>query len=186
MREPPRLPGALSAAEIRALLDADPPLASGLADPAEQVQPHGLDVRLDGLWTPTEPGSLGRADRAVPSRRELPFDPDGWLLLPPGGYVFRLSETVHLPHDVMALGFARSTLLRSGCGIFNAVWDAGYHGRSEGLLAVSNPSGFRVQRGARIAQLVFFRLPHPTVGYAGAYQGEHTTRGALDDADPSL
>ena len=33
----------------------------------------------------------------------------------------------------MALGFARSSLLRSGCGIQNAVWDAGYHGRSEAL-----------------------------------------------------
>lgn len=181
MRDPSRLPGLLAAAEIRALLLADPPLASGLDDAERQVQPHGLDVRLDLVWAPTEPGCLGRSDRTIPARRELPFDGEGWLLLPPGGYVFRLCETVCLPNDVMALGFARSTLLRSGCGIFNAVWDAGYHGRSEGLLMVANPSGFRVERGTRIAQLVFFRLPAPTFGYAGAYQAEHTG-GAGEDS----
>jgi dUTP pyrophosphatase len=174
MLEPLGLPGVLSAAELRALLTSDPPLAYGLADLEEQVQPHGLDVRLDLVWTPTEVGRLGRAERALPGRRELSYDDDGWVLLPPGGYIFRLAETVCLPNDVMALGFARSTLLRSGCGIFNAVWDAGYHGRSEALLMVTNPAGFQVQRGARIAQLVFIRLPAPTRAYAGAYQGEHT------------
>lgn len=174
MLEPSGLPGVLGAAELRALLRSDPPLATGLADPDEQVQPHGLDVRLGLIWTPTEAGRLGRAERSLPGRRELPFDVDGWVLLPPGGYIFRLAETVCLPNDVMALGFARSTLLRSGCGIFNAVWDAGYHGRSEALLMVTNPTGFQVQRGARIAQMLFIRLPAPTHAYAGAYQGEHT------------
>ena len=173
MTDPGRLPGALTGAEIRSLLAVDPPLASGLADADLQVQPHGLDVRLDSLWTPTDAGQLGLTSRQIPERREFPFDPDGWLLLPPGGFIFRLCEAVHLPNDVMALGFARSSLLRSGCGIFNAVWDAGYRGRSEALLMVTNPAGFRVERGARVLQLVFFRLPSPTKAYSGAYQGEY-------------
>ncbi|HET8646693.1 MAG TPA: deoxyuridine 5'-triphosphate nucleotidohydrolase [Vicinamibacteria bacterium] len=171
--EPPRPPGALPAAEIRALLLADPPLASGLADADLQVQPNGLDVRLESVWLPESAGLMGAAERAIPERRELAFDGDGWLHLPPGGYVVRLCETVNLPPDLLALGFARSSLLRSGCGILNAVWDAGYHGRSEALLAVMNPHGFRVQRGARIAQLVFFRLPSATAPYRGAYHREN-------------
>src|SRR5439155_26514719 len=152
----------------------DPPLASGLADPALQVQPNGLDVRLDRLWLPEAAGRLGREERSIPPRREVPFEPSGWVHLPADAYVFRLCETVHLPPDLMALGFARSSLLRAGCGLLNAVWDAGYRGRSEALLAVLNPAGFWVQQGARIVQLVFFRLAASTEGYQGAYQGEHT------------
>ena len=54
------------------------------------------------------------------------------------------------------------------------MWDAGYSGRGEGLLSVLNPYGYRVQRGARIAQLVFFRLSAAALeGYAGRYQGEN-------------
>jgi dUTP pyrophosphatase len=55
----------------------------------------------------------------------------------------------------------------------NAVWDAGYSGRSQAMLMVYNPLGFRVARNARILQLVFFRLDRPVeLGYQGAYQGE--------------
>ena len=41
--------GTLGAAEIRALLAAEPPLASGLADVDLQVQPNGIDLRVDRL-----------------------------------------------------------------------------------------------------------------------------------------
>jgi dUTP pyrophosphatase len=68
----------------------------------------------------------------------------------------------------------RSTLLRSGVAIHAAVWDAGYSGRGEGLLSVLNARGYRLQRGARVLQLVFFRLSSPTAeGYRGRYQGEN-------------
>ena len=54
------------------------------------------------------------------------------------------------------------------------MWDAGYSGRGEGLLSVLNARGYRLQRGARVLQLVFFRLSSPTVeGYKGRYHGEN-------------
>jgi dUTP pyrophosphatase len=167
------LRGVLPAALIRRLLAADPPLATGLADADLQVQPNGLDVRLESVWASQGTGGLGRNERALPRRRELPFGSDDWLHLPAGHYVVRLCETVNLPPDVMALGLSRSSLLRSGCALLNAVWDAGYRGRSEALLVVFHPDGFRVQRGARIGQLVFFPPAHSTEPYAGAYQGEN-------------
>ncbi|GAI14182.1 unnamed protein product, partial [marine sediment metagenome] len=36
-----------------------------------------------------------------------------------------------------------------------------------------NPQGFRLQRNARIVQLVFLRLTQKTEGYRGAYQKEN-------------
>jgi dUTP pyrophosphatase len=74
----------------------------------------------------------------------------------------------------MALGRPRSSLTRSGVAIHTAVWDAGYSGRSTSLMTVHNSSGFRVQIGARVAQLVFIQLSTPDdIGYQGIYQGEN-------------
>ena len=108
-----------------------------------------------------------------PPLSPLDFDDQGFLTLAPGSYIVTYNEIVHLPADVMALGRPRSSLLRSGVAVHNAVWDAGYHGRSQSLLVVYNPQGFRLQKNARIVQLVFLRLSEPTRGYQGTYQGEN-------------
>jgi dUTP pyrophosphatase len=61
-----------------------------------------------------------------------------------------------------------------GLHVPTAVWDAGYAGRGEGLLVVNNPYGTRLQRGARIAQLVVFRLSEAAAAsYTGSYQHEN-------------
>jgi len=73
----------------------------------------------------------------------------------------------------MALARPRSSLLRCGVTVNTAVWDAGYSGRSQSLMVVYNPQGFRVQRNARVVQLVFLRLTQETEGYRGVYQEEN-------------
>jgi dUTP pyrophosphatase len=111
----------------------------------------------------------------LPELEELPFDADGWVNLEPGIYHIVYNEIVDIPANLMALGRPRSSLGRSGVTIHTAVWDAGYRGRSTSLLSVLNPAGFRVQRNARVMQLVFFGLAEATVsGYDGAYQHENT------------
>jgi len=75
---------------------------------------------------------------------------------------------------LMALGRPRSSLLRSGVSVHTAVWDSGYQGRSQALLVVHHPAGYRVQQGARLMQLVFWRLGSAVEqGYQGKYQGEN-------------
>jgi dUTP pyrophosphatase len=74
----------------------------------------------------------------------------------------------------MALGRPRSSLCRIGATLGTAVWDAGYRGRSTALLFVANPAGLRLERAARVLQLVFFTLDAATArGYDGAYQDEN-------------
>jgi dUTP pyrophosphatase len=41
------------------------------------------------------------------------------------------------------------------------------------LLVVYHPQGIKLQRDARIIQLIFFKLTGQTQGYNGAYQGEN-------------
>jgi dUTP pyrophosphatase len=139
------------------------------------VQPNGIDLSLDAVWRFQGAGSLGasNADRTLPAQEELAFDADGWLELPPATYGIRYVEWVEMPLDCGGLCFPRSSLLRMGVSVPTAVWDAGYAGRGSGLLVVSSPHGLRVQHGARIAQLVLFRLTEPaSAAYAGQYQHE--------------
>lgn len=139
---------------------------------ADHVQPNGIDLSVDGVWRFVDGGVLGRAERALPERRELAFAVDEWLALPAGTYGVRYAERVALPSDCGGLCFPRSSLLRMGAHVPTAVWDAGYAGHGESLLVVTNPHGIRLQRGTRVAQLVVFRLSEPAQRpYAGHYQG---------------
>ena len=165
----------LSREELRAALAATPPLIED-ADLHLQLQPNGVDLRVERVQRLTSPGLLGAADnvREPAAREDVQADKDGWWDLHRGAYVITYREKVNLPTDLMALSRPRSSLLRSGVAIHGAVWDAGYSGRGEGLLAVLNSRGYRLQRGARVAQLVFFRLSAPTAeGYRGKYHGEN-------------
>jgi len=149
-----------------------------LRDPeAEQahVQANGVDLSLDAVWRFLGAGALGvdNADRTLPAHADVAFDADGWLELPPATYGIRYAEWVEVPVDCGGLCFPRSSLLRMGAYVPTAVWDAGYAGRGSGLLVITSPHGLRIERGARIAQLVLFRLTEPArAAYAGQYQHE--------------
>ena len=165
----------LSREELRAAIAGTPPLVEDL-DPHVQLQPNGVDLRVDRVQMLSSPGLLGAADavREPAAREDVQTDKDGWWDLHRGGYVITYRERVNLPNDLIALVHPRSSLLRSGVTIHGAVWDAGYSGRGEGLLSVHNSRGYRLQRGARVAQLVFLRLSSPTgEGYRGRYHGEN-------------
>ncbi len=165
----------LSANDIRKLIDQNPPLVEGYLDLATQVQPNGFDITLRDISRLQTPGQIAvsNAQRIVSELFPLEFDGDGFIMLEPGIYSITYNEIVHLPNNVMALARPRSSLLRCGVTVGTAVWDAGYSGRSESLLNVYHPGGFRVQKNARVVQLVFFRLTENTEGYNGTYQNEN-------------
>jgi len=165
----------LSKQDILRLLKGEPPLIEGFINLEEQVQPNGIDLTLREVALLQSSGRVGVADsqRLVSDLAPLVFDGLGFIDLIPGAYVITYNEIVHLPRDVMALGAPRSSLLRCGVTVHTAVWDAGYSGRSQSLMIVHNPQGFRLQRNARIMQLVFLQLTKETEGYHGAYQREN-------------
>jgi len=128
------------------------------------------------VWEFEEAGSidLDNKKRKIPKTKEKPFGPDGSLHLPLGAYKLIFNETVSIPADAAALARSRSSLLRMGASVQTALWDPGYVGRSEALLAVHNPHGLTMHRDARVAQLVFIRLENPSgETYQGQYQHEN-------------
>ena len=171
------MPGVLSREQLRERIETDGrPLLAEYVDLAGQLQPNGIDLTLREVSRYVGGGQIGtdNADRVLPELVQLTFDADDWISLAPGIYHVLYNEVVSLPEGLMALGRARSSLGRSGVTIHTAVWDAGYSGRSTSLLSVLNPAGFRVQRNARVMQLVFFGLATATAeGYAGQYQDEN-------------
>lgn len=177
MQELENLGGALSREQLTALIvGADRPLILEWQNLDEQIQPNGIDLTLREVSAYRGQGQIGvaSADRVLPELEPLAFDDDGWVTLSPGIYQIVYNEIVDIPVTLMALGRPRSSLGRGGVTIHTAVWDAGYSGRSTSLLSVLNPEGFRVQRNARVMQLVFFSMAQaPAAGYAGKYQGEN-------------
>jgi len=165
----------LSRQEIKRLLKKKPPLIEGYIDLEEQVQPNGVDLTLREVALLQSSGQITAKNdkRMVSDLSPLVFDGLGYIDLVPGAYIITYNEVVHLPQNIMALGRPRSSLLRCGVTVGTAVWDAGYEGRSQSLLVVYNPRGFRLQKNARIAQLIFMRLSEKTEGYKGTYQGEN-------------
>ena len=140
----------------------------------EQIQPNGVDLTLDVVFEPIDSGRIGRDGTSIGERQALtPTEVSAGAetyYLAPGGYVVRYAEVIGIPDEHVGFLYPRSSLLRNACMLNTAVWDAGYEGRGEGLLQVHHD--VELERGARIAQLVFARAEHETT-YDGSYQGEN-------------
>lgn len=137
----------------------------------EQVQPGGVDLRVAEVHVFRGAGFLGIVDRRVAPSESL--EPRGGVWeLAPGVYKVVFMDAVYVPEGAAGVCFPRSSLLRSGVLMGCAVWDPGYRGRGEALLAVLNPRGFVLERGARVAQLVYVSLRGFGGAYRGVYQGE--------------
>jgi dUTP pyrophosphatase len=168
--------GVLSRQDILKMLEASPPIVENLSDARQQVQPNGIDLTLKEIALFSSPGSLGSTNegRVLAATSPLVFDGLGRLDLLPGCYLVTYNEVVNLPKNIMALARPRSSLLRCGASVHNAVWDAGYSGRSQSLMVVYNPQGFRLHRNARIVQMVFLYLSSEVdQGYDGRFQREN-------------
>ena len=165
----------LSKSEILSSIRNTPSLIEDYINLDEQVQSNGVDLTLRNISTLQSSGRIGTENnqRIISNLTSLIFDELDYIDLGLGAYVVTYNEIVNLPRNVMALGTARSSFLRCGVAIHTAVWDAGYSGRSQSLLTVYNPQGFRLQKNARITQLIFYRLTEETEAYHGAYQKEN-------------
>ncbi len=168
--------GVLVREDILGLIKSRPPLISDFISLDAQLQPNGFDITIREIASFASGGKLGETNesRLLPQLMPLDFDGDNGVDLRPGAYLVTFNEVVNLPANIMALARPRSSLNRCGVSLHTAVWDAGYHGRSQSLLVVYNTHGFRLHRNARVAQLIFMYTSGRTgQGYSGQYQGEN-------------
>lgn len=156
-------------------------LIQDFIDLETQLTPQGLDLTAGEIHRYKNSGKLdfSNSEREIPETEEVePVKEDedddyGWWELQPGAYKVVMNETVDIPEDLTAFAYPRSSLLRMGCSIENAVWDAGYTGTGSFMLVVENQDGVRIKQNARVNQLVFQSIEETEEGYSGRYhEGE--------------
>ena len=153
----------------------------------KQLTPNGFDLTVGKVFEFDAAGDIdfSNSQRVVPEGKEIipekrkpacrslgagrEEDKYGWWKLAGGAYKVRTNEAVNLPNDLVALGFTRTSLLRMGAFTQNGIWDAGFKGKGEFILVVSNPQGINIKQNARVVQLMFIGLER-TEEYQGIYK----------------
>ncbi|OYT25858.1 MAG: dCTP deaminase [Candidatus Altiarchaeales archaeon ex4484_96] len=135
----------------------------------ECLESCGYDLRLGKIYKIKGGPYLGIEHRSLPQTIQQKYDE---YSLNPGEYVLiETIEKVNMPANLAARILPRSTIFRCGAALYTALVDPGYQGTlTMGLKNHSNAS-FRIQRKAKIAQIVFENVQGKTKKYDGRYQG---------------
>ncbi|PTB42744.1 uncharacterized protein TrAFT101_008171 [Trichoderma asperellum] len=148
-------------------------LVRNLRHASEQQQPCGVDLTLRQVshWTSAAIIDFDNSKREAAKVSSLLFDNTSHkIVLPPGAYLVDFNETVQIPLNCIASIFPRSSLWRSGVGVYAGVVDAGYEGAMGALMEVKNPHGVVLHKNAKLAQIVFDEMGQTVEGYKGIYQ----------------
>lgn len=146
-----------------------------------QLTPQGFDLTVQEIHEFNGSGKLdfSNDEREIPDSD--PIEPEkknseddyGWWQLEPGTYKVVMNEKVDIPNDLVGYAFPRSSLLRMGVTIENAVWDSGFTGTGSFKISVDNEEGVEIKENARLNQIVFEEIQETEEGYQGKYhEGE--------------
>ena len=135
----------------------------------DDLESSGYDLRVDKFYTTSGDAFISKKERKMPEINEIPGDV---LCLKPNEYVLiETVEKVNMPADLAARVLNKSSLFRCGASTFNALVDPGFKGTlTFGLKNISDHE-FSIERGAKIAQIVFEEVKGGVKLYDGKYQG---------------
>ena len=144
----------------------------------------GVDLRLGAVYKITEGGAFIQGDRqqVLGSRKGVKTQilaefkkrkrDQEWVVIKPGDYyLVSTLEIINTPKDLMPVLYPRTSLFRSGLLLLNSKTDPGYKGTL--TMGLKNLSEFdvKLQIGARICNIVFFKIEGKTLSYRGQHQG---------------
>ena len=144
----------------------------------------GIDLRLGAVHQLVEGGAFIEGDRVkgLGSRKGVKTKliatfkkgkrKQEWITIKLGQYyLVSTLEIINTPKDLMPVIFPRTSLFRSGLLLLNSKTDPGYKGTL--TMGLKNLSEFEVklQLGARICNIVFFKIEGKTTTYRGQHQG---------------
>lgn len=149
----------------------------------------GIDLRLGAVHKITKGGAYIEADGAaglgkrhgVTTKELFSFkegDIQETLTIKPGEYyLVQTVESLNTPLDLMPMIYPRSSLHRAGLLLLVTKTDPGYRGKL--TLGITNLGPFEVklQLGARICNIVFYKIEGEAVGYRGQHQGGRVSHG---------
>jgi deoxycytidine triphosphate deaminase len=148
----------------------------------------GFDLRLGSVHKIVEGGAYIEADgeaglgkrkgvktEELANFREGSKEQEDFIVKPGEYYLVQTIESVNTPSDLMPVVYTRSSLFRAGLLLLNSKTDPGYKGKLTMGLTNLSPFKVRLQMGARICNMVFFRIEGKTVSYRGQHQGGRVT-----------
>lgn len=140
----------------------------------ENPEGAGFDLRIGEAFI-LEGGEafLGEFDRHTPRAGSIAkYGKQKEIVLKPGDFILvQTLEKVNLPNDIAAIFRPRSTLLRCGITLMTATASPGYCGELTFGMKNIGKNDFRLEMGARIAHILFFRTSNNVSSYRGQWQG---------------
>lgn len=140
-------------------LDILTPKPSGKA-----IQPNAVDITCDHVeCQDSYEGAFLALDKFHAYTKFRPLEPidldadASYFQLSNVGcnhYRFESNTSVYIPEGYCGWLIGRSSLNRNGILIASGLYDSGYNGTVGGAIYMFNQGGLKIQKGARIAQLV--------------------------------
>lgn len=135
----------------------------------------GFDLRLGEVYQLEGDGFLGVEERSTPEVKlvakynsKLTEEKNTFVFEPGKYYLIKTMEKVNLPTNLSGIIFPRTTLFRSGLGLFNGVVQPGYSGELTFGICNFGPSRIRISFGARVVHITF----HEVLGEGNQYRGQ--------------
>jgi len=160
----------------------------------ENPEGVGVDFRLGALFQITKGGAFIEADgeaglgrrKGVQTKEIAAYQGEGervkgkvkqkTVTLKSGQYYLAQTlEAVNTPHDLMPVVYPRTSLFRAGILMLNSKTDPGYKGKLTFGMVNLSPFPVKLQMGARICNMVFFKIDGESVAYRGQHQGGRIT-----------
>lgn len=133
------------------------------------VQPNSIDLRLKEVFEIGDGLELyADGSRNLPEYERIKLREDNMFnFLRLGLYQVEFEESIEMPAGVCGITLLRSTMFKSGASGESGLFDSGYKGGVG--MTISTEKLVRVEKGAPIAQMVFFEAEQGSL-YNGYYQ----------------
>jgi len=147
----------------------------------------GFDLRMGEVYELSGDGFLGVEERQTPESKSVAkynpekIDDGNFFIFEPGKYyLIKTIEKVNLPVDVSGIIFPRTTLFRSGLGLFNGIVQPGYCGELTFGICNLGKSNIKVSFGARVVHITFHEVLGEGNQYRGQWQGGRVSTGGKE------
>ena len=164
-------------------------LVEGLCE-REMNNPEGagFDLRLGEIYELEGDGFLGIEERQTPNIKlvakanpscsigkeisgVVDETEDAFIFEPGKYYLIKTMEKVNLPTNISGIIFPRTTMFRSGLGLFNGIVQPGYSGELTFGLCNLGQSNIKISFGARVVHITFQEVLGEGNQYKGQWQG---------------
>jgi len=154
----------------------------------------GFDLRLGEIYELEGDGFLGVEERKTPEAKLIARanpncasgeeikgvadDTEDAFVFEPGKYyLIKTMEKVNLPTNISGIIFPRTTMFRSGLGLFNGIVQPGYKGELTFGVYNLGKSNIKVSFGARVVHITFHEVLGEGNQYRGQWQGGRVATG---------